>query len=104
MRGRDRQFAPDQIDAGALARRERDFPLLTYDRRDLAALYLDVQRERRERQQAGDTVADRPLDTPRAQEGRRLAGGFQQLAATRAGLSAAQCARFAVDSWTNTFN
>src|SRR5260370_18543444 len=100
MRGRDRQFAPDQIDAGALARRERDFPLLTYDRRDLAALYLDVQRERRERQQAGDTVADRPLDTPRAQEGRRLPGEFEQLAATRAVLPARQLDEAVVDFCT----
>jgi hypothetical protein len=38
MRWIDRQLAPDRIDDGALARRERAFSLLTYDRRDLAAL------------------------------------------------------------------
>jgi uncharacterized protein (DUF1800 family) len=104
MRWIDRQLAPDQIDDGAVARREREFPLLAHNRRDLAALYLDVQRERRERQQAGDTVADRPLDTPRAQEGRRLAGEFEQLAATRAVLSERQLYEVVVDFWTNHFN
>ncbi len=104
MRWIDRQLAPDRIDDGALARRERAFSLLTYDRRDLAAVYLDVQRERRERQQAGDTMADRPLETPRAQQGRRLAGEFEQLAAMRAVLSERQLYEVVVDFWTNHFN
>src|SRR5260370_5732993 len=104
MRWIDRQLAPDRIEDGALARRERAFSLLTYDRRDLAALYLDVQRERRERQQARDTVTDRPLETPRAQQGRRLAGEFEQLAAMRAVLSERQLYEVVVDFWTNHFN
>jgi uncharacterized protein (DUF1800 family) len=104
MRWIDRQLTPDQIDDGALARREREFPLLTYDRRDLAALYLDVQRERRERQRAADSMAERPLDTPRAQQGRRLAGEFEQLAAMRAVLSERQLYEVMVDFWTNHFN
>src|SRR5260370_17348663 len=104
MRWIDRQLAPDRIEDGALARRERAFSVLRAHRRALAALYLDVQRERRERQQAGDTVADRPLDTPRAQEGRRLAGEFEQLAATRAVLSERQLYEVVVDFWTNHFN
>jgi uncharacterized protein (DUF1800 family) len=104
MRWVDRQLAPDEIDDAALRRRERDFPLLSYDRRDLAALYLDVQRERRERQQAGDTMADRPLETPRAQEGRRLAGQFEQLAAIRAVVSERQLYEVVIDFWTNHFN
>lgn len=104
LRWIERQLTPDAIDDGALARREREVPLLTYDRRDLATLYLDVERERRERQRAGDTVVDRPLDTPRAQEGRRLAGQFEQLAATRAVLSERQLYEVVVDFWTNHFN
>jgi uncharacterized protein (DUF1800 family) len=104
MRWIERQLAPDEIDDTALARREREFRLLTYDRHDLATLYLDVERERRERQRAGDTVVDRPLDTPRAQEGRRLAGEFEQLAAMRAVLSERQLYEVMVDFWTNHFN
>src|SRR5260370_1354771 len=104
MGGMDGQLAPDGIEGGALGGGDRAFSLLTSARRDLAAVYLDVQRERRERQQAGDTMADRPLETPRAQQGRRLAGEFEQLAAMRAVLSERQLYEVVVDFWTNHFN
>src|SRR5437667_10337379 len=46
------QLAPERIDDARLAERERRFDLLSYRRDDLARLYLDAQRARRERQQA----------------------------------------------------
>src|SRR5437867_4030857 len=56
MRWIDRQLAPDQIADGDRVAREREFRVLHYDRGDLAQLYLDAQRERRERK--ADTTAD----------------------------------------------
>src|SRR5207244_13631152 len=52
MRWIDEQLAPERIDDAALATRERQFDLLNYSREDLARLYLDAQRPRRERQPA----------------------------------------------------
>src|SRR2546425_2149603 len=48
----DQQLAPERIDDARLAERERRFDLLSYSRDDLARLYLDARRARRERQQA----------------------------------------------------
>src|SRR5438876_730816 len=71
MRWIDRQLAPDQIADGDRVAREREFRVLHYDRGDLAQLYLDAQRERRERK--ADTTADQ-TPGPVEQQGRRLAG------------------------------
>src|ERR1041385_4482535 len=56
----DRQLAPERIDDRKLAERERQFTILDYDRGDLAAMYVQAQRERRERK--------RVADAPRSEE------------------------------------
>src|SRR3989442_9344556 len=52
MRWVDRQLSPDEIDDDRLAQREHQFDILQYGRGDLAAMYMEAQRERRERQRA----------------------------------------------------
>jgi uncharacterized protein (DUF1800 family) len=100
----DAQLAPDKIDDDTLARREREFDVLTYDRGDLARLYAAVQRARQERKRMGDTTADQPDTSPVAVKGRRFAAQFQQLAVVRAALSERQLYEVMVDFWTNHFN
>src|SRR6058998_215758 len=106
MRWIDRQLSPDGIDDDRWAQRERRFDILAYDRGDLAAMYTEVQRERRERKlaAAADTMADRSEANPIAQRGRRLAGEFADLAVVRAALSERQLYEVMVDFWTNHFN
>src|SRR5467141_954492 len=101
----DRQLAPERIDNDRLAERERQFHILAYGRADLAAMYTEAQRERRERKlaAAGDTMADQAA-SPIAQRGRRLAGEFADLAVVRAALSERQLYEIMVDFWTNHFN
>jgi uncharacterized protein (DUF1800 family) len=101
----DRQLAPERIDDDRLAERERQFHILAYGRADLAAMYTEAQRERRERKlaAAGDTMADQAA-SPIAQRGRRLAGEFADLAVVRAALSERQLYEVMVDFWTNHFN
>jgi len=101
----DRQLAPERIDDDRLAERERQFQILAYGRADLAAMYTEEQRERRERKlaAAADTMAD-PAASPIAQRGRRLAGEFADLAIVRAALSERQLYEVMVDFWTNHFN
>src|SRR2546426_3899159 len=55
----DRQLWPDKIDNERLAERERHFRILEVDRGDLAALYTEAQRQRREGELAAarDTTA-----------------------------------------------
>src|SRR2546425_11426752 len=101
MRWIDRQLAPDQIADGDRAAREREFRVLHYDRGDLAQLYLDAQRERRERK--ADTTADQPPG-PVEEQGRRLAGQLAELAVVRATISERQLYEVMVDFWTNHFN
>src|SRR5881296_1463143 len=101
MRWIDRQLAPDQIADGDRAAREREFRVLHYDRGDLAQLYLDAQRERRERM--ADTTADQ-TPGPVEQQGRRLAGQLAELAVVRATISERQLYEVMVDFWTNHFN
>ena len=105
MRWIDRQLAPERIDDDRLAERERQFQILAYGRADLAAMYTEAQRERRERElaAAGDTMADQAA-SPIAQRGRRLAGEFADLAIVRAALSERQLYEVMVDFWTNHFN
>ena len=105
MRWIDRQLAPERIDDDRLAERERQFQILAYGRADLAAMYTEAQRERRERKlaAAGDTMADQAA-SPIAQRGRRLAGEFADLAIVRAALSERQLYEVMVDFWTNHFN
>src|SRR3989441_2742964 len=57
MRWIDRQLSPDEIDNERLAQREHQFDILQYGRGDLAAMYMEAQRERRERQRAAGETA-----------------------------------------------
>ena len=106
MRWIDRQLSPEEIDNHRLAERERQFQILRYDRGDLAAMYVDAQRERRARKlaAAADTMADKSAADPIAQRGRRLAGQFADLAVVRAALSERQLYEVMVDFWTNHFS
>jgi len=117
MRWIDHQLAPDKIDDDRLAERERRFDILKYDRGDLAALYTEAQRERRERKLAAGHSADgsdsvgaqhaAPLPKqadPTIQKSNRLASEFADLAVVRAALSERQLYEVIVDFWTNQFN
>ena len=104
MRWIDRQLSPEEIDDYRLAEREGQFQILDHDRRDLAAIYTEAQRERRERKLAADTMADRGGGSPIAQRGKRLTGEFAELAVVRAALSERQLYEIMVDFWTNHFN
>jgi len=104
MRWIDRQLSSEEIDDHRLAERERQFQILEYDRRDLAAMYTEAQRERRERKLAADTMADKDGASPIAQRGKRLTGEFAELAVVRAVLSERQLYEIMVDFWTNHFN
>src|SRR5256884_2151043 len=104
LRWIDAQLAPDKIDDETVAKREREFDVLKYDRGDLARLYAEVQRARQERKRMGDIAADKPDDSPVAMKGRRFAAQFQQLAVVRAALSERQLYEAMVDFWTNHFN
>src|SRR5436305_405401 len=104
LRWIDAQLTPDKIDDKDLARREREFDVLKYDRGDLARLYADGQRPRQERKRMEATPADKPDDSPIALKGRRFAAQVQQLAVVRAALSERQLFEVMVDFWTNYFN
>src|SRR2546421_488633 len=104
LRWIDAQLAPDKIDDETVAKREREFDVLKYDRGDLARLYAEVQRARQERKRMGEIAADKPDDSPVAMKGRRFAAQFQQLAVVRAALSERQLYEVMVDFWTNHFN
>jgi len=104
MRWIDRQLSPEEIDDYRLAEREGQFQILDHDRRDLAAIYTEAQRERRERKLAADTMADKDGGSPIAQRGKRLTGEFAELAVVRAALSERQLYEIMVDFWTNHFN
>ena len=115
MRCIDRQLSPRKIDDGPLAARERRFKILDYDSGELARIYVDAQRARREQQRRqGDADRDSvgaqhagplPQRMDSSQErGRRLAGAFQELAVVRAVLSERQLYEVMVDFWTNHFN
>ena len=97
----DRQLKPDKIDDGLLAAREHQFTLLDYDRGKLARLYVEMQRERRDRKRDARAAMD---STVREQRGRRMASEFQELAVVRAALSERQLYEVMVDFWTNHFN
>src|SRR3989440_3279742 len=104
LRWIDAQLAPDKIDDETVAKREREFDVLKYDRGDLARLYAEVQRARQERKRMGDIAADKPDDSPVAMKGRRFAAEFADLAVVRAALSERQLYEVMVDFWTNHFN
>src|SRR2546426_4009223 len=74
LRWIDRQLSPDGINDERLSQQERQFAILAYDRGDLAAMYTEVQRERRERKLAApaDTMAARSAANPLPHRGRRL--------------------------------
>ena len=101
MKWIDRQLKPDKIDDGLLAAREHQFTLLDYDRGKLARLYVEMQRERRDRKRDARAAMD---STVREQRGRRIASEFQELAVVRAALSERQLYEVMVDFWTNHFN
>src|SRR3989441_12871349 len=100
----DRQLSPAKIEDHALAERERAFDILDYDRGDLAKMYLDAERERRERKRAGADSVERPDRNPVAQRGRRLAGEFADLAVVRAALSERQLYEVMVDRKSTRLN
>src|SRR2546429_4129327 len=107
MRWIDRQLSPGKLDDGPLAARERRFKILDYDAGELAGIYLDAQRERREQKRAAatDSMTQKPEPGgPLEQRGRRLAGEFQELAVIRAVLSERQLYEVMVDFWANHFN
>src|SRR5438093_12108439 len=117
MRWIDRQLSPDGIADDRWAQRERRFDILKYDRGDLAAMYTEAQRERRERRLAAGQTAEGPDSAgaqhaaplpkqadPMIPKGRRLAGEFADLAVVRAALSERQLFEVMVDFWTNHFN
>src|SRR5437667_11824865 len=123
LRWIDRQLSPDGINDDRLAQQERQFGILAYDRGDLAAMYTEVRRERRERKRAAGETAEgsdsvgaqhaaplpkqTPLPTPAdpmIPKSRRLAGEFADLAVVRAALSERQLYEIMVDFWTNHFN
>src|SRR2546423_6802946 len=59
MRWIARQLSPGKIDDDPLAARERRLKFLDYDPGDLARIYVEAQRERREQQrQKGDADPD----------------------------------------------
>ncbi len=101
MKWIDGQLKPDKIDDGLLAAREHQFTLLDYDRGKLARLYVEMQRERRDRKRDARAAMD---STVREQRGRRMASEFQELAVVRAALSERQLYEVMVDFWTNHFN
>ena len=101
MKWIDRQLKPDKIDDGLLAAREHQFTVLDYDRGKLARLYVEMQRERRDRKRDARAAMD---STVREQRGRRMASEFQELAVVRAALSERQLYEVMVDFWTNHFN
>src|SRR5437867_10555690 len=96
-----RQLKPDKIDDGLLAAREHQFTVLDYDRGKLARLYVEMQRERRDRKRDARAAMD---STVREQRGRRMASEFEELAVVRAALSERQLYEVMVDFWTNHFN
>ena len=107
MRWVDRQLSPRKIDDGPLAARERRFKILDYDAGELARVYVDAQRERREQKRAAatDSMTEKPEQAgPLEQRGRRLGAEFQELAVIRAVLSERQLYEVMVDFWANHFN
>src|SRR4029077_13038538 len=104
MRWIDRQLSPEEIDDHRLAERERRFQILEYDRSDLAAMFAEAQRERRERQLAADTMADKDGASPIAERGKRLAAEFAELAVVRGALSERQVDEIIVDLWDQPFH
>src|SRR5213083_3057860 len=107
MRWVDRQLSPRKSDDGPLAARERRFKILDYDAGELARVYVDAQRERREQKRAAatDSMTEKPEQAgPFEQRGRRLGAEFQELAVIRAVLSERQLYEVMVDFWANHFN
>src|SRR5207249_144480 len=74
---------------------------------ELARVYVDAQRERREQKRAAatDSMTEKPEQAgPLEQRGRRLGAEFQELAVIRAVLSERQLYEVMVDFWANHFN
>src|SRR2546426_4447560 len=90
LRWIDRQLSPDGINDERLSQQERQFAILAYDRGDLAAMYTEVQRERRQRNSgaAAHTTGDSSPAYPVAQRGRRPRWEFTPRAGHQAALPA----------------
>jgi uncharacterized protein (DUF1800 family) len=107
----DQQLAAERIDDGLVERRLARFDVLRLSSEELARIYLEEQRARRQRQQAGgrDSAAEEP-QMPQMPQGRqlprarRLAGELQQATMVRATLSERQLYEVMVDVWSNHFN
>src|SRR5438552_15474400 len=107
MRWIDRQLSPGKIDDGRVAARGRRFKILDDAAGEVARVYVDAQRERREQKRAAatDSMTEKPEQAgPLEQRGRRLGAEFQELAVIRAVLSERQLYEVMVDFWANHFN
>ncbi len=106
----EQQLHPEKIRDDTLERYLKGFAVLRLSPDDLARLYVQEQRERRQRQLAAgnDSVpVERQMQrrqSPRLSHARRLAGELQQAAVVRATLSQRQLHEVMVDFWTNHFN
>src|SRR5437879_11961924 len=60
-----RQLSPRKIDDGPLAARERRFKILDYDSGELARIYVDAQRARREQQRSEERRVGKECRTTR---------------------------------------
>ncbi len=110
----EQQLHPEKINDDALERRLKDFEVLRLSPEDPAQIYLQEQRERRQRQLAvgQDSVPEerqmrqggQRRQDPQLSRARRLAGELQEAAVARATLSQRQLYQVMVDFWTNHFN
>jgi len=97
------QLASDRPDDRALARAEPRYAILDMNPRELAARYVEEQRERKREKERKETEEQPRMEGPPS-EGRRLAGELQQLAVIRGSAADFQLREVMVDFWTNHFN
>ena len=107
------QLHPENIDDSALERRLDKFKILKLTSADLAEIFREEQRSRRQAQQRRARSDSAVMATPSRQTAptrrnpsrmRRLTGEFQQIAVVRATMSQRQLYEVMVDFWTNHFN
>ncbi len=106
MRWVDAQLGVDAVDDPNLRATLSHFDILSTPTSELVRRFLDAQRERRQRQAAGDTMmGPRPGQPPPGDaELRRLGGQLPQLVLVRAVQSDRQLAEVLADFWFNHFN
>ncbi|MBI4421013.1 MAG: DUF1800 domain-containing protein [Gemmatimonadetes bacterium] len=114
----DQQLHPDRIADQGLTQRLRRFEILETSPRELARVFAEAQRDRRERQREMATdsalLAGRMSDDPGRRARmfqdamrnpvRRLLGEYQEVTVVRAALSERQLYEVLVDFWANHFN